>query len=134
MPAGQPTKYKKEYCSEVVELGKQGKSVAQMCAHFDISRQTIDNWAAANPEFLDALTRARTHMQAVLEALAFDGLSNREFNAALWKTTMQARFREDYTERKEISGPEGGPIEFAETAPSEKLKAMLDSIAPAEAE
>lgn len=134
MPAGQPTKYKKEYCSEVVELGKQGKSVAQMCAHFDISRQTIDNWAAANPEFLDALTRARTHMQAVLEALAFDGLKNKEFNAALWKTTMQARFREEYTERKEISGPEGGPIEFAETAPSEKLKALLDNIAPAEAE
>jgi hypothetical protein len=111
MPAGRPTSYKPEYCETVIELGKQGKSVAQMCAHFDISRQTINNWASDHPEFLEAFTRAKTHMQAVLEAMAFDGLKNREFNANLWKTTMQARFREDYTERKEVSGPDGGPIE-----------------------
>ena len=39
-----------------------------------------------------------------------------------------------FVERKEITGKDGGPIEFAETAPSEKLKALLDGIAPAEAE
>ena len=101
MPGGQPTKYKPEYCDEVIELGKQGKSVIQMCAHFDTARQTIDNWCAQNPEFLDAYTRARVHMQAKLEEMGFDGLSNREFNAPVWKKTMESRFRDDYTERQE---------------------------------
>ena len=78
-------------------------------------RQTIDNWAAEYPEFLEAFTRARVEMQAVLEALAFDGLKNREFNATLWKTTMQARFREDYAERKEISVPDGGAVQVTIT-------------------
>jgi len=104
MPAGRPSTYKPEYCEDVVALGKDGKSVAQMCAHFDISRQTIDNWAIANPEFLEALNRAKVHMQAKLEELGFSGLVNKDFNAAVWKTTMAARFRDDYTERKEVSG------------------------------
>lgn len=99
---GRPTSYKPEYCEQVVELGKEGKSLAQMAAHFDVARQTIDNWAADNPEFLEALNRARVHMQAKLEEMGFAGLTNKEFNAAVWKKTMEARFRDDYTERKEL--------------------------------
>lgn len=102
MPAGRPSKYDPSYCEEVVELGKEGKSLAQMCAHFDIARSTIDQWAEDNPEFSEALSRAKVHMQAKLEEMGFSGLANREFNAAVWKTTMQARFREDYTERREV--------------------------------
>lgn len=98
-----PTKYDASYCDEVVELGRQGKSIAQMCAHFDISRQTIDNWAEANPEFLEALNRAKVHMQAKLEEMGFSGLTSKEFNAPVWKKTMEARFRGDYTERKELN-------------------------------
>lgn len=104
MPAGRPTSYKPEYCEQVIELGREGKSVAQMCAHFDISRQTIDNWAAEHEEFLEAFMRAKVHMQAKLEEIGFTGLVSKDFNAAAWKTTMQARFRDDYTERKEYSG------------------------------
>ena len=35
-----------------------------------------------------------------------------KFNALVWKTSVQARFRDDYTERKvtELSGPDGGAI------------------------
>lgn len=110
MSAGQPTKYRPEYCDEVIELGKEGKSVAQMCAHFDISRQTIDNWASQNPAFLEAFTRAKVHMQAKLEEMGFNGLTSDKFNSTLWAKTMSARFREEYTERKEHSGPDGGAI------------------------
>lgn len=102
MPAGRPSKYDPAYCEVVVDLGKQGKSLAQMCAHFDIARSTIDQWAEDYPEFSEAFNRARVHMQAKLEEMGFSGLSNKEFNAAVWKTTMQARFRDDYTERKEV--------------------------------
>ena len=100
--AGRPSTYQPDFCDEIVELGKEGKSVAEMAAHFDVSRQTIDNWAAAHPEFLEALTRARTHMQATLERIGFEGLHAKDFNAAVWKKTMEARFRDDYTERREV--------------------------------
>jgi len=98
---GRPSKYDESYCEIVVDLGKAGKSKAQMCAHFDISRQTIDNWAQQNPEFLEALSRATVHAQAWWEDKGVEGLTSREFNAPVWKKSMEARFREDYTERRE---------------------------------
>lgn len=98
---GRPTDYKPEYCEQVIELGKQGKSLAQMCANFDISRQTIDNWANAHPDFLEALSRAKVHAQAFWEDEGFKGMTSDKFNAAVWKKSMEARFREDYTERHE---------------------------------
>ena len=119
---GRPSKYQPEFCEKVIELGKEGKSLTQMCAHFDISRQTIDNWAEQNPEFLEALTRARVHMQAKLEEMGFDGLTSREFNAAVWKTTMQARFPWDYTERREHKID--GQIDIVDKTPVEMARML----------
>jgi hypothetical protein len=101
---GRPSLYEPAYCDDVVELGKAGKSLAQMCAHFDISRQTIDNWALANPEFLEALSRAKVHAQSWWEDKGVTGMESDKFNAAVWKKSMEARFRDDYTERKEVTG------------------------------
>lgn len=108
--AGRPSIYDPSYCDVVIELGKEGKSLAQMCAHFDIARSTIDNWADLNPEFSEALSRARAHAQAWWEDKGMAGLTADKFNSAVWTKSMQARFREDYTERQEVTGAGGGPI------------------------
>lgn len=96
-----PTDYDPSYCEDVILLGKAGKSKAQMASHFDVSRQTIDNWAVAHPEFLEALTRAMAHCQAWWEDQGQTGLTHQGFNAAVWKKSVEARFRDDYTERQE---------------------------------
>ena len=133
MRNGRPSAYDPSFCAEVVKLGKEGKSVAQMCAHFGICRQTIDNWADAHDDFLEAFTRAKTLMQAKLEEMGFEGLKNKEFNAALWKTTMQARFRNDYTERRvqEHTGPNGGPITTADVTKehAEEFRSRIAGVA-----
>lgn len=103
MPAGRPSTYDPSYCDEVIDLGKEGKSKAQMAAHFDVARSTIDTWAEANPEFSEALTRAMAHCQAWWEQKGMDGLTLQGFNAPVWKKSMEARFRDDYTERREVS-------------------------------
>lgn len=101
MPAGRPTKYDPSYCEDVIELGRAGKSLAQMCAHFDIARSTIDQWAQDNPEFSEALSRAKVHAQDWWESKGVEGMTSDKFNAAIWKKSMEARFRDDYTERRE---------------------------------
>ena len=101
MTAGRPSEYDEAYCERVIELGKDGKSKAQMAAAFDVSRQTIDNWAAAHPEFLEALSRAMAHCQAWWEDKGAKGMETPGFNAAVWKKSVEARFREDYTEHQE---------------------------------
>lgn len=98
---GRPTAYEPEFCDQVIELGKAGKSKAQMAAHFDVSRQTIDNWADAHADFLEALNRAMAHCQDWWETKGQEGMEKPGFNAAVWKKSVEARFREDYTERQE---------------------------------
>jgi len=35
------------------------------------------------------------------------------FNAQVWTKSVAARFREDYTERQELTGAAGGPVAVA---------------------
>lgn len=102
---GRPTKYQVRYCSIVVELGKTGFSLVQIASHFDVCRQTLDNWAKEHPEFLEALSRAKTHAQAWWEFQAMSGLNQPKFNSRIWEKSVQARFREDYTKSPEVIHP-----------------------------
>ena len=100
MTAGRPTKYNPQFCETVIELGKQGKSIAQMACHLEVTRPSLYEWAKVHEEFSTAFTRAIDEMQAHLEDKGYRGLENRELNSAVWKKTMEARFRDDYTESK----------------------------------
>lgn len=120
---GRPSKYDPSHCDVVVELGKQGKSLAQMCAHFDIARSTIDKWAEDHTEFSEALSRAKVHSQAWWEETGVAGMTADKFNSQIWVKTVQARFREDYTERQEVTGANGAPL-ITEQDPRQLARAI----------
>lgn len=111
-PVGRPSKYKPEYCERILELGREGKSIAQMAAAFDVDKASIFDWAAAHEEFSTALARAKTYAQTWWEDKAQQNLGSRDFNAQLWLKSVASRFRDDYTEKQvtEVSGPNGGAI------------------------
>ena len=94
MTAGRPSAYDPDFCERVIELGR-GQSKVQMASEFDVSRQTIDNWADANPEFLEALNRAMAHCQAWWEAQGQSGPSPRLQRRSLEEVDGGAR--DDYT-------------------------------------
>lgn len=114
LPVGRHTSYKPEYCALVVELGRLGKSKAQIAAHpdIDVARMTLDNWCEAFPEFLEALTRAKDLALAAWEDKAENGIESVGFNSGLWGRIMSARFPADYREVKvtEVSGRDGEAI------------------------
>ena len=101
MPAGRPTDYKAEYCERVIELGKLGKSHAQISADLGVSRQTLYDWQAAHPEFLDAIKEARDYAQAWFENIAQNNLVSpvQGFSASLWAKAVSCRFADDYTDK-----------------------------------
>lgn len=111
---GRPSKYKPEYCDDVLKLGKEGKSIAQMAAFLDVDKASIYRWVEEHEDFRTALARARAHSQSWWEDKAQLNLGSRDFNAQLWLKNVASRFREDYTERQvtEVSGPDGGAIKF----------------------
>jgi len=107
---GRPSLYKPEYCEVVVELGRAGKSMVQMAAQLGVDRASIMRWRDEHEEFRASLSRALVLAQEWWEDRGQMGLHDRNFNAALWMKIVASRYREDYADRKEITGADGGPL------------------------
>lgn len=116
-PGGRPSKYDPAFCEAVEELGKKGKSQEQIAASLDVDPATLRNWAKEYPEFFLALTRAKMFEQAWWEDVGQTALFADKFQGNVWAKSMQARFREKYTEKivQEQTGPDGGPIQIVGT-------------------
>ncbi len=102
-PVGRPTKYKPEHCDTAVALGKRGKSPSQIALALNVDRATLYDWAAASPEFATALARAKTFEQAHWEERGHKALNRQHFQANVWRTSMSARFKADYTESSQVN-------------------------------
>ena len=118
MPAGRPSKYKPEYAKEVILAGAQGMSECEMAVALGVPRSTMQSWAETIPEFSAALTRAKEQSQAWWEKVGRDALYADRFQSPVWKKTMEARFRNEYTERREHTGADGGPLQVVTGVPS----------------
>lgn len=111
---GRPSKYDPAFCDAVIGFGQDGYSKAEMASALDVTRPTMDEWAKAHAEFSYALQRAHEHSLAWWEKQARTNLATQGFQSGLWKQAVSGRFpAEPYRERAEVSGPGGGPMQFA---------------------
>lgn len=125
MPGGRPTDYRPEYCETVVELGKLGKSKAQIAVALNCVRSTLDLWAQVHAEFSDAMARAREESLAWWEEQGTQGVwGGKQFNAKAWEKSMAARFPGDYhlTNKTEITNPDGSLRAMTEDQIAAKLE------------
>ena len=115
LKVGRPSGYKPEFCELVLKLGEQGKSFTQMAVATGYAKASLHGWRDQYPEFATALTLALQKSQQWWEEKAQAGLADRNFNAALWMKIAASRFREDYADRREVTGANGGPIQQSVT-------------------
>lgn len=54
MPGGRPTKYKEEYCEQLIEFMAQGYPYECFAAEIDVGRRTLYDWEEKYPEFSHA--------------------------------------------------------------------------------
>ena len=101
---GRPSTYQPGFCESVIALGAQGKSPTQISTAIGIPRTTMRTWAETHEEFSEAMQWAKTLEQAWWEDTAMKNLNATRFQAVAWVRSMCARFREDYTERRELNG------------------------------
>lgn len=135
-PPWRPREYDPMFCEAVVEAGKLGKSKAEIGADLNVSRQTLDNWAKAEPDFLDALQLAHELSLAWWEAVARNGVEEgSKVNASLYNRAVSGRFpAEPYRDRTELTGPNGGPVQTQALAdelaalPADKRAEVRDAI------
>lgn len=127
--SGAPTLYKPKYCQQVIELGRQGKSQVQIACALDVLRETMLAWTKQHVEFFTALKKAKALEQDWWESKAQSGEAQSTIGPTVWSKSVSARFKQDYTERRELSGPDGGPIEIDTSGAVEKLRTFIDGLA-----
>jgi hypothetical protein len=112
-PVGRPSKYRPEFCEQVLEMAAEGKGPAGYAVKFEVDKASLYDWAAAHPDFSIALSRAKTIEQSWWENAGRTGIFADKFNALVWHKSMAAKFRDDYTERSttELVGKGGGPVQ-----------------------
>lgn len=113
---GRPSTYDPAYCEKVVELGKLGKSIEQICYDLNTPVRTLYEWRDRHPEFSQALDDAKAFEQAWWESQAHaymvETKDGPKLNASLWSRSMAARFPKKYREsvKQEITGADGAPL------------------------
>jgi transposase-like protein len=83
MPLGAPSKYRPEYCEQLVLDMRQGYSIGAFAGKIGVSRLTIDNWRRQFPDFADAVARGLSHRQRQWEEKAMGfGFGEKEKGSA----------------------------------------------------
>lgn len=129
---GRPTKYLPEYCEQVIEMGKLGKSLVQICSALEVTKKTLAYWCEQNPDFLIAMDLTRDHAQAHWEDLGYEGMKGKSIDASIWSRSMAARFPSDWRESKHQEVTGSVKVDHAQTA-SNILETLASAKAKAEA-
>ena len=104
MPGGRPTLYDESLCEKALELFSKGLSIIQVAAEFNVSRDTIYEWAKVHPEFSDTLSTGIAKAEAFWETILQGGASGaneQPVNQGLLSLIMKCRYH--WTETKDIN-------------------------------
>ena len=63
-PPGAPTKYREEYAEQAYKLCLLGAKDKDLAGFFGISEQTLNNWKAAHPKFMESLKEGKDYADA----------------------------------------------------------------------
>lgn len=98
MAFGRPSKYDPDFCEQVIELGRQGKSKTYMAGALGVNKDTLYEWEKQHKDFSDALTHAMVLSQQWWEDAGQSGLFLDKFNAAVYNKQMAVRFPDEHRE------------------------------------
>lgn len=105
-PVGRPSHYHPSMCEQVIRLGENGNSITQIAVKLGVDRATMLGWAETHQQFSTSLNIAQDAAKAWWEDMGMIGLVSDRFNSGVWAKSMSARFRDEYTDRRqtEIAG------------------------------
>ena len=102
---GRPSEFKQEYCDQLINHMASGLSFEAFAGFLSVSKQTLYNWADANPEFLDAKRIGTEKCRFYWEQLGVDHIVNSDktsLNTGVYVFNMKNRFPEEWKDKKEV--------------------------------
>lgn len=126
-PGGRPTKYKDEYCREIVNIMAEGFSLTAAAAELGLSRETVYAWErdGEHPEFSDAVKVARAKRTLKLERDLLSAEAGPVVTSRIFalKNACPSEWADKVV--NEHSGPSGGPIEISDKETARRLAFLL---------
>lgn len=98
--AGQPTKYKKEYCNDIVKFASEGKLPIIWSRELMVSQSTFAKWREAHVEFLQAWSLAKDIAQGYMTDVGTT--ADNAVDLAKAKFFLSASFQVSETNKQEI--------------------------------
>jgi len=141
-----PSKYKTEYNEQAYKLCLLGATDKQIADFFEVSEDTVNEWKKVYTEFSESLKRGKDEADAVIaqslfhRAKGYEHPEDKIFNddgramvvptikhyapdttaCIFWlKNRQKDKWRD--VQSKELSGPDGGPMQFKLPAAVEDL-------------
>ena len=108
MPRFGNNKFKTEYCTTIIDMFSQGKSLADFCVEVGCGRKTVYEWIDRSPTFADAYSFARECGKSFRDNQAIVGMhkSNEpgatNFDSATYLKLTQQRWKDMEREAPEI--------------------------------
>ena len=128
---GQPTLYAPEYCEQLIEHMKAGRSFESFGAIVNCCKDTLYEWCKVHQDFSDAKRLGTQHSRLFWENLGIDHVLNKSesskhpdgtlnskatsLNSAVWIFNMKNRFKDEWREKQEV-----------ETSGSAEIKIVID--------
>jgi len=105
MPGGRPTKYKREYCKQLINHMKEGLSFETFAALINVNTQTIYNWTYDYEEFFEAKQLGINESKLFWEKMGVEGAGGKlkNFNYGCWFRNMANRFPDQWRDKIEIT-------------------------------
>lgn len=100
---GRPTKYKPEYCEQVIEYMRTGAAKKELALELNIHIDTLYEWSEVHPEFSEAIKKGVCLSEGWWVREGRKNLENGHFQTALWYINMKNRH--GWSDKKSIFQP-----------------------------
>lgn len=120
---GQPTKYREEFCQQLIDHMAQGFSFRTFATKIMIARSNLYRWVEEYPEFKEAKSLGEDLALQFFEKCKIDKMTgkNMRIDTGLVTFALKTRFHEEYGDKQKISADvtsDGEPVTITYNAKS----------------
>lgn len=147
-PSGRPSAYQESFCDEVISHMADGGSKASFAAKVGVHEDTVYEWIKVHPRFSESIKRGQAALETWFQELfqrmatgqlvrmkskttAPDGTERIEYeptNGNAASAIFMAKNMINWRDKREISGPGGGPVPFADMSEAAIDRAIVDAL------
>lgn len=104
---------------------QMGCSVSKACNYAGIPQSTVATWISDDEELRLKITAWQNEVNAKARKVWIQSIENNDSTAA--RSWLQAKEKEEFAERKEVTGGDGAPL-FPDQETKEKVNSLIDDV------